>query len=98
MKFDFKKVDDIVSKIEKDLKNLNRSLNELNDGFLFITGSNNWKSQTRDYYSKELKALIDSASNVDLVSTNVNSYLSGVLNNYNSLNDTSSLFAMFGLK
>lgn len=95
MQFEFDKVKSCVDKIEKELKNLNTALADLKDGLEFITDSTSWKSQTHDSFSTQVEELYANIENVSYVSSNVNAYLEGVLNNYSAFNQKSSSFLDF---
>ena len=96
MKFKFNDVENLSEQIEKDLKNINRYLNEIKDGLDIITSSNNWKSPTHDFYVNQLKDSYDSIQNFDILARNINAYLEGILNNYRQMGTQSTnLFSKF---
>lgn len=96
MKFDYSAVEDCIEKIEKELNNINNALDDIREGLDFMTGKDNWVSEACDYLISECREVYLSITNVSYVSTNVNSYLRGILENYKPFNTSSSPFSFFG--
>jgi len=96
LKFKFSEVENLSQQIEKDLKNINRCLEEIEEGFNIITSSSNWKSPTHDFYVQQLKDTYESMQNMELIVNNINAYLAGILNNYRQMGSNSTnLFSKF---
>ena len=91
MKFLDQDVRRCAEQMEKQMKEMNQIFSDLRNGLDFITSSNYWIGNTNDYYVKKLKELYSNFDNLSYISTNVNSYLNGVIENYRQFEEKSSL-------
>ena len=91
MKFLFDEVNDCSSMIESDLKHILGSLIDIRNGLDTITSTLNWTSDTREYFTRELRDILSNMDDFESLSSNINSYLDGVIQNYERL-ENGSLF------
>ncbi len=79
---DYKALDDYTATLNRNFNSVVKSFNGIEDNLKSAVNTNNWNSETRDYYAKLCDSIYNNFDAVNNKFMNIKQYLENVVNNY----------------
>lgn len=87
MKCDYNALMEYASVLRKEFSSLQSEFSSIEECNRYIYNTGNWDSDTRDYYERMYKAMLDNLDAVINKFMNINQYLDTVISNYVALDN-----------
>ncbi len=87
MNVDYQALKKYLSSLNNEFKNLESYLNLIKEDLNRITGSENWNSESCNYFKKECSKLFQNMENIKLKNANISTQLTQIISNYETMDN-----------